>query len=575
MPTPTATTSTTPRRFRLLRGWGTIARVLLSYGGHKVAALLRGRAWAERALPDRHRRNARRVKATILEVQGLFIKVGQLISILSNFLPADFRAELDALQDRIPPRPMAGIGARIRAELGAEPQELFASFEPEPIASASLAQVHAATLADGRRVAVKVQHADIEETARRDLATIRRILWLVERILGIRGLDQLHAEVAATIAEELDFRREADSLEAIAANFPADGEVLFPAIVRERSSQRVLTTLFIEGVKIADLQGLAAYGLDRHVLAERVLLAYCQMIFRDGLYHADPHPGNLLVQPDGRLVFLDFGAVARLSPTMKEGIPQLVEGVLLRKTDQILAALERMGFVARGPEASEIAGTVVDYLYSRFLAGIELESFNLKDLQFDPQLKLEMMADLARLDISLRQMTSAFRVPREWILLERTLLLLAGLCTHLDPDLRPLAVVRPYLQEFLLGSDRDWLALVRKVLKEMALAALAVPEELRRLLRALNQGELEVKVRGLPESAELLYAANHQRLWALGTLATGALAYWARLQSDLAFAYGFAGASGLCLLLLALSLGRARRLQRRGRRRGAQRPGRG
>lgn len=557
-----------PRRFRLLRVWGTLVRVLASYGGFKLLSVLRASAWAERALPALHRDNARRIKATILAVQGLFIKVGQLISILSNVLPADFRNELEELQDRISPRPLAGIRARLRAELGAEPEQLFLGFEPEPIASASLAQVHVAALADGRKVAVKVQHADIETTARRDLATLRRILRLLGLLFGLKGLTEVHAQVSAMIAEELDFRREAEALTAIAANFPDDGVVGFPQVVPERSTERVLTTTFIDGFKVSDLPALEAAGIDRRQLAERVLRAYCEMIFKHGLYHADPHPGNLLVEPSGRLVFLDFGAVARLSAPMKEGILKLIEGVLRRNREQILTALARMGFVARGPEAGEVAAAVVDYVTSRFLAGLELESFNLQDLQFDPKVKLEMMADLARLDISLRQLTSAFTVPREWILLERTLLLLAGLCTHLDPEMKPMAVVRPYVQELVLGSDQDWMALARTLVKDLALSALTLPEEVRRLVRSVNQGEVEINVRGLPESAQLLYAASQQLLWAVLALSTGALATWARLAGDRNLAMGLGGGAGFFLFCLAASLARGRRLRKLARRRG-------
>ncbi len=552
------------RRFRLLAVYALLVRVLASYGWLKLAGLVRGAAWRERALPACHLRNARRVKETILEVQGLFIKVGQLLSILSNFLPADFRGELEALQDRIPARPLAEIRARLRSELGGEPEELFASFDPEPIASASLAQVHAATLADGRRVAVKVQHLDIEDTARRDLATIRRILGVVELVLGIRGLIEVYEQVHETILEELDFGREADSIEEIAARFRDDPEVGFPLVVRQASTRRVLTTHFVEGVKISDLGSLAALGLDRRALAVRVLSAYCRMIFRDGVYHADPHPGNILVRADGGIVFVDFGAVARLSPGMKAGIPRLLEGVLRRDREQILAALQSMGFVARSADGGEVAELVIDYVYSRFLAAVELESFNLKDIRVDTGLKVEMMADLARLDISLRELTATFQVPREWVLLERTLLLLAGLCTHLDPEMRPLTVVRPYLEELMPG--RDWMALVRSVVKDLALSVLTLPEDLRRTLRKAERGELEVGVQGLADGARLLYAAGHQLLWGLFALGTGALAYLARLRADEAFAAGFAAASGFFLLCLVGSLWRARRWSRRLRR---------
>src|SRR5262249_3498052 len=146
------------------------------------------------ALDRRHVTNARRLLRAILAAGGLFIKVGQLISILTNFLPGAFRQELEGLQDRLPPRPYDEIEGRIRAELGDSPENLFKAFDRNPIATASLAQVHAATLSDGRRVAVKVQHRDIDQTARQDLATIRRILQIVQFFTGVRGLESYHPE---------------------------------------------------------------------------------------------------------------------------------------------------------------------------------------------------------------------------------------------------------------------------------------------------------------------------------------------------------------------------------------------
>jgi predicted unusual protein kinase regulating ubiquinone biosynthesis (AarF/ABC1/UbiB family) len=555
------------RRFRLLRVYGTVARILLSYAAFKLTGIVRGKEWAELALPAVHRRNARRAKATILAVQGLFIKVGQLVSILSNFLPTDFRGELEELQDRIPPRPLAEIRGRIAAELGAPPEALFAAFDETALASASLAQVHAATLADGSRVAVKVQHLDIEVTARRDLVAIRRILKLVQLVLRIRGLLGVYEQVCAMIEEELDFAHEADSLEAIAANFRDDPAVGFPAVIRSRSSRRVLTTELVDGVKITDVAGLAALGVDRSALAERVLGAYCKMIFDDGLYHADPHPGNLLVQAGGRIVFLDFGAVARLSPALQEGIPQFVGGLLRRDRAAILAALRRIGFVqvARaGASGEDVAERVIDYFYGRFVESLEIDSFNLKDIRFDPRLKVEMIADLGRLDVTLPELAATFQIPREWILLERTILLLLGLCTHLDPEMRPLAVLRPYLERLALGGD--WMAVARSVAKTWALTAFQLPGELQRLLRRAERGELEIAVRGTASATQLRYAAAHQLLFGLLALGSGALAYFAHARGDATFAFGFSVSGAVWLLALGASLLRARRWTRKLRR---------
>jgi predicted unusual protein kinase regulating ubiquinone biosynthesis (AarF/ABC1/UbiB family) len=554
------------RRFRLVKVWWVVFRVLGSYGVAKLVGFVRGAEWLERTRIERHRRNARRARDTILEVQGLFIKVGQLVSILSNFLPEEFRGELESVQDRIPGRPLEQIRARIRAELGAEPEALFASFDREPLASASLAQVHAATLEDGRRVAVKVQHWDIEETARRDLATIRRLLQLVQLIFRIRGLLGVYDQVRAMVEEELDFAREADSLETIATFFVDDPDVVLPPVVRERSSRRVLTTGFIDGVKVTDLAALAERGHDRAVLAERIVRVYCRMIFRDGLYHADPHPGNLLVLADGRLALLDFGAVARLSPEMKAGIPQLVEGVLKRNRDEIIAALRRMGFVQRRKDDVDVADRAIDYVYSRLLQEIELDSFHLKDIQADVRMKAEMMADLSNLGISFRELTAAFQVPRDWILLERTLLLLTGVCHFLNPELQPLSVIRPYLAELLLGKDRDWLSLAGSVVKDLAVSALTLPGDFKKVLHLAHRGEFEMRTRGLVEGAELVYAAGHQLLWGLLGMGTGGLAYFAHTRGDQVIALACMAGTGFFFLCLVVSLWRARKTERRLRR---------
>ncbi|MEP7010336.1 MAG: AarF/UbiB family protein [Acidobacteriota bacterium] len=562
-----------PRRFRLLRVYATVARVLIDYGRVLGFARWRGERRRAELLAACHRRSSRRIKTTILEVQGLFIKVGQLVSVLSNFLPADFRADLEALQDRIPARPLAEIEARLRAELGRGSAELFADFDPVPIASASLAQVHVATYTDGPRgpirVAVKVQHQDIETTARRDLRALGRILRLVQIILRIRGLVDLAEQVRETIEEELDFGREAASLESIAANFAADGDdrarVAIPPVFRSRSSRRVLTTEFLAGEKISDREALLAAGHDPKALAEIVLDIWCRMVFKDGLYHADPHPGNILVLADGRIGLVDFGAVARLSPAMKAGVSRLLAAVLRRNRPEIVGALEQMGFVRRDPE-DDVAGRAIDYLYGRLLAGLDFDSFRLEDVQADVRMKAEMMADLSKLDISLRDLTSVFTVPREWILLQRTLLLLTGLANELAPDLKPAAIVRPYVEELLLGPDRDWVGLAKTFGKELAASLFSVPGELRGLLAKANRGELKVGVRGFSEGVLLLYAAGHQKIYALGAFGAAASALLYHAARGAPYDLWLAALAGGFALAYVFSRLQARRLLRRLRR---------
>jgi ubiquinone biosynthesis protein len=561
------TVSATHRRprFRLAKAYRVTFRVLASYLALRLRRPFLTTDGYRRRLMDRHRVNARGVERAILELDGLFIKVGQLISILANFLPEEFRRELEGLQDSIPARPVEEIVERIEREFGRGPEALFASWNPEPMASASLAQVHEAQLHDGRRVAVKVQHADIDEIAQLDLAAIRRILGIVQFFTRLRGLESYHSEISAMIREELDFRKEAEHIATIGSHFVNDPMVGFPVVVPELSTEKVLTTELVDATKVTDLLELERRGVDRPALAQRILTAYCQMIFVDGVYHADPHPGNILVRDDGSIVFVDFGAVGELSRDMKEGIPQFLEGVIKRDAPRIVSALRQMGFVARvsddgRPAAEEdVAERVISYFQRRFLEQVSLESFSLKDVQVDIRAKTEMLADFRKLDISFRELTQTFQVPKDWVLLERTVLLLLGLCTTLDPAMAPMRTIQPYLQEFVLGGDQDWVSLVRTAVKDMALSVLTLPEGVNRLVARANRGELEVRVQGLRESADLVYAAAQQLVFGVLAAGAGVIAYLARVRGDRVMATSAAVAAGLFLLGVLRSMWKGRR----------------
>lgn len=550
------------RRVRLIRIYGTTTRVLASYLWLRVRKPVLPQEQYAARLEAKHRMNARRIRDAIVAAGGLFIKVGQLISILSNFLPTEFRHELEGLQDRLPPRPLTEVTDRIRAELGRPAQELFATFDPEPIATASLAQVHAASLADGRRVAVKVQHADIDRVAHDDLVTIRHILWLVRRVSGVRGIESYHLEISQMISEELDFAKEASNIETIGRNFAGDSTVRLPVVVRELSTRCVLTTGFIDGTKITDFDELAVRGFDRRLLAARIVGAYCRMIFVDGTYHADPHPGNILVDAKGAVVFVDFGAVGVLAPHMKRGIPAFFDGVIRRDPERITEAIRTMGFVARDPASGDVAQRVIAYFQRRFFDEIAADSWGLGELQVDMRTRLDALADLRRLDVSFRQLTNTFQVPKDWVLLERTFLLLLGLCTELDPTWNPMTTIRPYLEDVVFGANKDWMATVRSTLKEVMRTALGLPEDLQRTLGRMNRGELEVRVPEIAHAARLLYAGVHQFIYSMLAVAAGAFAFTAYDHGRTFLAAWLIIAALSALVGLAASIARARRLSR-------------
>ena len=473
-------------RLRFIRAYWTTFIVISSYLSLRFQARFRSEETIARLLREKNRRNARRIERCIRTLQGLFIKVGQLISIMTNFLPAEFLSELEGLQDNVPPREFEQISERIREDFGGRsPLDLYATFEERPIASASVGQVHRATLHDGTQVAVKVQYPGIESVVRSDLKTLRRIFSIVGRFVHYEGLEDIFCEIKLMILEELDFELEAENCSNVKKNFTGRTDVCFPTVVSELSTSRVLTTHFEHGVKIADLPALDALKVDRSELARLVVESYCQQIFTDGIY--------------------------------------LITGAITNDSQRIVKAMRSMGFVARGGD-EELFERVVEYFHSYFQEQISFDALNLKDIKFDPQKSLENLADLRRMDISFRELTSNFHVPKEWILLERTLLLLMGLCTALDPTMNPMLVIRPYLERFVLGDDGDWSTLVVDTTKDVAVSVAALPGDVRKFLKQARTGDLSVRFQNLDRNTDLIYRLGQQAMLVSVGIAGAAIA---------------------------------------------------
>jgi ubiquinone biosynthesis protein len=558
---------------RLLRAYRVTLQVVLSYWLLRLRRRFRSQESGEELEQAVHRANAQRVLSTIEELQGLFIKVGQLISVMANMLPEAFRKGLETLQDRAPPRPYEDIEARLVGELaGRSPIDAFAQFDRAPVASASIGQVHVARLHSGEKVAVKVQYPDIETIVKTDLRVVRRILGLLRRFLPDWGWATIYDEIREMVLAELDYRHEAGAIRAIAANFANRTDVVIPRVIDEFSTARVLTTEWMTGTRVGDIATLDARGVDRKQAARLCVEVYCKQIFVDGVYHADPHPGNLLLRPPGpgetggpSIVFLDFGATARVSQGMRKGIVTFLQGAMTRDVGRIVAALKEMGFISRHAD-HEVFDRVVQHFYEHFRAQMRFEGFSLSSLKIDPRAQLATLLDLRDLNVSLRDLTDAFVVPKEWVLLERTLLLLLGVCTTLDPEMDPSAVIQPYVDRFLLGEKRGWSETMLETLRESALSAFALPGELSRFLTIASRGDLDVRIRGIESSVDVLYALGQQLLWgflgatavSLSVVFEGRGQEYGRLVSLSAFTV-FGG-------LLLISLLRGRRLRKRRRR---------
>ncbi len=497
---------------RIRKAYWVAFAVYFSYFWLSFRRRFMGRRWYEGRISALHVSNAERVKTAILELEGLFIKMGQLLSVMSNFLPEEFQRPLEALQDRLPARPYPEVRQRILEELGKTPEELFSRFDEMPIATASIGQAHSAALLDGTEVVVKVQHFGIETIAQVDLAIIQRLVRIYTWIVDIRGMEYLYTQIRQMIEEEMDFANEIRAMEIIRQNLADEPEVAIPEVFVGYSTGRVMTTRLCLGAKISDLAQLDAWGVDRRALAARLLRVWCRMVFKDGFYHADPHPGNILVSKNGHLTLLDFGATASLSPQIREGITQLIEATVKNDTEGMVEACRTMGFLAEGPDAERMAKKMIAALRNFLQNEIQFEGLDFRNIQVNPF--NNSLMDLIR-DIGFRGIAGTVQVPKEYVLLNRTITLLLGISNTLDPTYNPLETVRPFAQKYLLQDKGGPLGYVRELLKSTLTNLLALPDELQKTLRKVRSGELEVRTPDLEVGAKKLTQAIRQLIFAV------------------------------------------------------------
>ena len=428
--------------------------------------------------------SARRFRETLAELGPTFIKLGQILSSRPDILPPDFIAELSHLQDRAAPLPVTTVFQLIDQGLGRPANQLFAWVDPEPMASASIAQVHRARLSSGEEVVVKVQRPGIEEQIRSDTDLLFYLARFLEGVIeetGIYTPTGIVTEFRNAMLLELDFENEARNIEAFAKTHADRPYVVIPKLYRELSSRTVITLQELKGVKLKTVLDSPQFpGVDRKQLARNVLEASFRQLFADGMFHGDPHPGNVMVMEGNRIGLLDFGLVGRMSKQVQETIVLLVLAISLRDPDTVARLLYKVGVPDQRINLQKFRHEIHDIL-DRYL-GLKLS-------EVDSGVLMSELVDLA--------MKYRIKIPKEYAVLSKAAATTEGIVRQLDPELDVSEAALPYAKQLLFErySPGSMSGGLLRLLLQLQGFLQDTPQQLSQILMDLEGGKFNVTVR--------------------------------------------------------------------------------
>ena len=482
------------RNVRSLRRTRAIIGVFVSYGFDQLLESFNIPApFGKRRLFRREQREvvgldpARRMRMAFEELGPTFIKLGQLLSTRPDLIPRSFAEEFATLQDRVPAVTFAEIRKQLQQELGGAPETLFARFEPEPLAAASIAQVHLARLQNGEEVAVKIRRPDIVGIVDTDIDILGAMAGWAERHLPAGAsydLSGVVREFARTIRREMDLAREGRTIERFRSNAAGDASLYFPRVYPELTSSGVLTQEYIRGIKVSDLEALRHAGLDCRLIAARGADAFLRQVVDHGLFHGDPHPGNIVILSGNVICLLDYGMVGHLEGKTRQFLFQLLLAVLNKAPDDLIEALDDAGLLADAATKPALRRDLAEFIDSYV-------DIPLRELQVG-----RLLSDFVDVITLYR-----IRLDPDLLLLVKALVGVEGMGRRLDPDFDMMTHIRPFIEAAMREkmAPGEVVKDLRSYLQSLFHLSRNLPRDLKEIVTRINRGTVKIDLehRGL------------------------------------------------------------------------------
>ena len=478
------------RTYRHLNRYRDILGVLFRYGFGDIIETLKIEQYIEVGLQmisrkhreqiEKHSR-AERVRMAVEELGPTFIKLGQILSTRPDLVPLEYAEELSKLQDHVPPFSYDEVRTIIIKELGRTPEELFAGFEVEPLAAASIGQVHRARLTDGDEVVVKVQRPGIQKIVEVDLEILLHLASLMERHveeMEVQRPTRIVEEFARSLEKEIDYTIEAYHTERFSRQFLGDHTIYVPKIYRELSSSRVLTIEYVAGIKVSNVEVLKREGCDLNFLAENGADLVMKQIFVHGFFHADPHPGNIFILPSNIICFLDFGMMGRIRKDEREDFTDFVTSLATRNERKIMESVLRLTHYAEEPDREQLERDLMDLM---------------EDQVYGRQGRLEMGKLFQKL--MERVSTHGLTIKPDLYLMMKALGTIEGIAKILDPGFNILKQAEPFVRRIQAErmSPKRIVGDMMEVGTDLIQLGREIPGEVRTILKQAREGKLKIE----------------------------------------------------------------------------------